>query len=58
MKDAAVEDKPERSVIHVFADEIGKNAEFVCIASVLALAEYTLLKLNQAIRAWKAISPS
>jgi hypothetical protein len=41
----------------VFADETGKNAEFVCVAAVWVLNGYTIFQLNQAIRAWQALSP-
>jgi len=57
VKEAVVEDKPERNVVLVFADETGKNAEFVCVAAVWVLTGYTLFKMSQAIRAWQDTSP-
>lgn len=57
VKEAVVEDKPERNVVLVFADETGKNAEFVCVAAVWVLTGYTLFRMSQAIRAWQATSP-
>jgi len=57
VNEAVVEDKPERSIVYVFADETGKNAEFVCVAAVWVLNGYTIFQLNQAIRAWQALSP-
>ena len=57
VKEAVVEDKPERNVVYVFADETGKNAEFVCVAAVWVLTGYAIFKLNQAIRTWQETSP-
>jgi hypothetical protein len=57
VEEAVVEDKPERSVVYVFADETGKNAAFVCVAAIWVLTGYTIFKLNQAIRAWQQLSP-
>jgi hypothetical protein len=57
VNEAVVEDKPERNIVYVYADETGKNAEFVCVAAVWVLTGYTIFKLNQAIRAWQQASP-
>jgi hypothetical protein len=57
IKEAVVEDKPERNVVYVFADETGKNGNFVCVAAVWVLTGYTIFKLNQAIREWQNTSP-
>jgi hypothetical protein len=57
VSEAVVEDKPERNVVLVFADETGKTAEFVCVAAVWVLTGYTLFRLTQAIRAWQDTSP-
>jgi len=57
VNEAVVEDKPERSIVYVYADETGKNAEFVCVAAVWVLTGYTIFKLNQAIRTWQQSSP-
>jgi hypothetical protein len=51
VNEAVVEDKPERSIVYVFADGTGKNAEFVCVAAVWVPNGYTIFQLNQAIRA-------
>ncbi len=56
VNEAVVEDKPERSVVYIYADETGKNAEFICVAAVLVLTGYTIFKLNQAIRSWQQSS--
>jgi len=55
--EAVIEDKPERNVVLVFADETGKTAEFVCVAAVWVLTGYTLFKLTQAISLWQDTSP-
>lgn len=57
MKEAVVEDKPERNIVFVFADETGKNADFVCVAAVWVLTGYALFKVSQAIRDWQDTSP-
>lgn len=57
VKEAVVEDKPERNIVFVFADETGKNADFVCVAAVWVLTGYTIFKLSQAIRQWQDTSP-
>lgn len=57
IKEAVVEDKPERKLIYVYADETGKNAEFVCVAAVWMLNGYALFTLNRAIRGWQEKSP-
>jgi hypothetical protein len=57
VNEAVVEDKPERQIVYVYADETGKNADFVCVAAVWVLTGYTIFKLNQAIRAWQQSSP-
>ena len=57
VKEAVVEDKPERNIVFVFADETGKNADFVCVAAIWVLTGYTLFKMSQAIRAWQETSP-
>jgi len=57
VKEAVVEDKPERNIVFVFADETGKNAEFVCVAAVWVLTGYALFKLSHAIRMWQGTSP-
>jgi hypothetical protein len=57
VQEAVVEDKPGRNVVLVFADETGKNAEFVCVAAVWVLTGYTLFKLTQAIDLWQDTSP-
>jgi hypothetical protein len=57
VKEAVVEDKPERNVVLVFADETGKTAEFVCVAAVWVLTGYTLFKLSRAISTWQDTSP-
>lgn len=57
VKEAVVEDKPERNLVLVFADETGKTADFVCVAAVWVLTGYTLFKMSQAIRAWQDTSP-
>lgn len=57
VKEAVVEDKPEKNIVFVYADETGKNADFVCVAAVWVLTGYTLFKLSQAIRMWQDTSP-
>lgn len=57
VKEAVVEDKPERNLVLVYADETGKNGDFVCVAAVWVLTGYALFKLSQAIRTWKDTSP-
>jgi hypothetical protein len=57
VNEAVIEDKPERSIVHVYADETGKNAEFVCVAAVWVLTGYTIFNLNKSIRAWQQLSP-
>jgi hypothetical protein len=57
VKEAVVDDKPDRNIIFVFADETGKTAEYVCVAAVWVLTGYTLFKLSQAIQTWQVTSP-
>ena len=57
VKEAVVEDKPERNIVFVYADETGKNADFVYVAAVWVLTGYTIFKLSRAIRAWQESSP-
>jgi hypothetical protein len=57
MRDAVIEDKPERNLVFVFADETGKTAEFVCVAAVWVLTGRTLFRASQAISAWQETSP-
>lgn len=57
VKEAVVEDKPERNIVFVYADETGKNADFVCVAAVWVLTGYAIFKLSHAIRTWQESSP-
>lgn len=57
VKESVIEDKPARNMVFVFADETGKNAEYVCVAAVWVLTGYTLFKLNHAIGTWQETSP-
>jgi hypothetical protein len=57
VKEAVVEDKPERNIVFVYADETGKTADFVCVAAVWVLTGYTLFKMSQSIRVWQETSP-
>jgi hypothetical protein len=57
VKEAVIEDKPERNIVFVYADETGKNADFVCVAAVWVLTGYAIFKLSHAIRTWQDFSP-
>jgi Protein of unknown function (DUF3800) len=57
VKEAVVDDKPARNMVFVYADETGKNGDFVCVAAVWVLTGYTLFKLSHAIRTWQDTSP-
>lgn len=57
MREAVVEDKPDRNIVFVYADETGKNADFVCVAAVWVLTGYAFFKISQAIRSWQDTSP-
>ncbi len=51
------EDKPEINRIHVFADETGKNQNFVCVAAVWAMTGRSVFELSRAIWEWQPDSP-
>ena len=57
VKEEVIEDKPERNMVFVYADETGKTAEYVCVAAVWVLTGYTLFKLTNAIDEWQERSP-
>lgn len=51
------EDKPEINRIHVFADETGKNQDFVGVAAVWAMTGRSVFELSRAIWEWQPTSP-
>lgn len=53
MQDEVINDAPERKVINVFADETGKNGDFVIVASVWVLTGRAVHTVSQAIKKWK-----
>lgn len=53
MHDQVLKDVTPRKVIKVFADETGKNANFVIVASVWVLTGRAVFTINQAIKEWK-----
>ncbi len=57
IKEAVIEDTPQRNIAFVYADETGKNADHVCVAAVWVLTGYTIFKLTRAIRLWQNNSP-
>lgn len=57
VKDAVIEDKPERNMVFVYADETGKTAEYACVAAIWLLTGYALFKLTNAIAEWQERSP-
>ncbi|KIO48543.1 hypothetical protein SQ11_12300 [Nitrosospira sp. NpAV] len=57
MHDAVLEDVIHRNIISIFADETGKNGDFVIVAAVWVLSGYSVFKVTQAIDLWKKQSP-
>jgi hypothetical protein len=55
--EAVQDDKTEINRIHVFADESGKNQEFVCVAAVWAMTGRSVFELSRAIWEWQPKSP-
>ncbi len=51
--EAVVEDKPGRRIVHVYADETGKNQEFVCVAAVWAMTGRSVFQVSRAIWDWR-----
>jgi hypothetical protein len=55
--ESVTEDKPDINRIHVFADETGKNQDFVCVAAVWAMTGRSVFELSRAIWEWQPQSP-
>ncbi len=51
-----LKDIAPRKMINVFADETGKNASFVIVASVWVLSARAVFTVSQAIAEWKKVS--
>ncbi len=56
MQDEVLNDAPARKVVNVFADETGKNGDYVIVASVWVLTGRAVHTVSQAINKWKEIS--
>lgn len=57
MHDAVIMDGAERRVLHIFADETGKNDDFAIVAAVWVLTGRSMFTLSRAIQEWKDKSP-
>jgi hypothetical protein len=57
VSEQVVDDKPGRNLVHVFADETGKNAEHICVAAVWLLTSHAVWQLSSDILKWKTTSP-
>lgn len=57
MHDAVIEDAPERKLAYIYADETGKNQDFVIVAAVWFLTGRSVFTLTRAVQAWQAKSP-
>jgi len=56
MYDAVLEDVEPRQLINVYADETGKNHEFVIVAAVWVLTGKAVFSITQAVMEWKVNS--
>ena len=57
IREEVIEDKPARNISYVFADETGKNQDYVCVAAVWVMTGYSVFKVSQSILNWKLTSP-
>lgn len=57
MHEAVLEDVAPRRLVHIYADETGKNQNFVTVAAVWVLSGRSVFTVSQAIRAWQTSSP-
>ncbi|MGA3209607.1 MAG: DUF3800 domain-containing protein [Syntrophales bacterium] len=57
MHKAVVQDTPPRRVTYVYADETGKNDDYVIVGAVWLLSGHSGFKLTQAILDWQRQSP-
>jgi hypothetical protein len=55
--EAVQDEKPDLNSIHIFADESGKNQDFVCVAAVWAMTGRSVFEVSRAIREWQQKSP-
>ncbi len=53
MHEEVLKDVSPRKVVNVFADETGKNSDFIIVASVWVLTGRAVHTISQAIRSWK-----
>ncbi|MBO8087532.1 MAG: DUF3800 domain-containing protein [Marichromatium sp.] len=56
MQEAVISDSSPRKTINVFADETGKNGNFVIVASVWVLTGRAVFTVSKAINDWKVNS--
>lgn len=56
MESEVIHDEAPRRVVHVFADETGKNQRFVSVASVWILSGRAVFSISKAITDWQAKS--
>lgn len=53
MHEAVLEDVAPRRMVHIYADETGKNQDFVIVAAVWVLSGRSVFTVTQAIQAWQ-----
>lgn len=56
IKAEILEQPAERSVLRVYADETGKNQQFVLVASIWVLSGYAAFQIAQRLEAWRKSS--